>query len=270
MKNFVKITLILIVVMIVTSISIDAFDTAGGSRLTLLAQLGSLYHGSKCPSDMVLVTTAVQPFCIDRYEASPISSCPVTQPASSFDTERNIDTGSCQAASEEGRIPWQYVSYKQAETICARAGKRLPEVREWYDAALGTPVKTASCNLEGSVEKTGSKTECRSGVGTADMIGNLWEYVAGIGVDGKFGTYTVPREGYVTLADDSGLPLKTDSTATSSYDNDYAWTKTTEATVIARGGFYGARADGGIYSIQAGVSPTFSSAAIGFRCARSL
>ena len=270
MKNFVKITLVLIVVMIVTSISIDAFDTAHGSRLTLLAQLGALYRGSSCPSDMVLVTTAVVPFCIDRYEVSPQQDCPVQQPASAFDTQRNLDVGSCHTVAASDRIPWQYVSYKQAETLCARSGKRLPEPREWYNAALGTPVDTASCSLSGDIAKTGSKSSCRSGVEAYDMLGNVWEYVSGIGVNGTFGAYTVPKEGYVLLADDSGLPLLTGEVATSTYDDDYAWTKTSDATVIARGGFYGARNDGGLYSIQAGVSPSFSSAAIGFRCARSL
>jgi hypothetical protein len=270
MMNGIKIIVVLIMVVVLTSISIDAFDTASGSRLTLLAQLGSLYRGSKCPADMTLVTTAVQPFCIDTYEASPAPGCPVMEPNSSLDTERDMQAGGCRPNTATGQLPWRYVSYQQAETLCARAGKRLPEPREWYDAALGTPTTMNDCQLVGEVAHTGNKSLCVSGVGAFDMVGNVWEYLAGIGSDGTFGTYTVPKEGYVALVDDEGLPRETMDTPPADYGADYVWSKNSGATVRARGGFYGAREDGGIYSMQAGVSPTFVSSAIGFRCARSL
>lgn len=249
--------------LLATALSIDAFDTYTGASGTLLASLSSA--PVSCPPDMVLVSTETQNFCIDTFEAAVGEDCPSMVPKSVYDTVRNVAAANCKPISQKGVEPWRHVSYTQALQLCARAGKFLPSPTLWYTAALGTPDNDTSCAQSGELELTGKNGACKSGAGAYDMIGNVWEIVAATPDDLAFAT----TSGYVDLVDGFGIPTKTTQTPNLHYFEDYLW-RNEQGTVNLRGGFYGAGSDGGLYSLQVGLSADFSSAAIGFRCARSL
>ena len=103
------------------------------------------------------------------------------------------------------------------------------------------------------------------------MVGNVWEMLADtITPDSAWGSGVMPEEGYVTLVNENGLPIETDLEPSVVFNGDYFWAGDLEYSTIMRGGFYGSRADGGVYATHAKTAPAFSSAAIGFRCVQSL
>jgi hypothetical protein len=96
----------------------------------------------------------------------------------------NPPTPGVYAASLPGVLPAGCVTWFQANQACALSAKRLLTNEEWQRAVAGTPnlgddPGPASCNTNsaGSVQ-TGSRADCVSHWGTADMVGNLWEWVA--------------------------------------------------------------------------------------------
>ncbi len=254
------VSLIVVIVMsgIITTLGIDASDTLSGSRVTFLA---SWFPQPVCSVGMVEVREVSPRFCIDAHEASPGPGCLVGNPSSLQGTFNNLAEPDCEPISEPEVMPWVFVTIEQARQLCARVGKRLPNMEEWYEAALGTADNLDTCNLVGDRERTGENTACRSGVGAYDMVGNVWEYVVASEI--------LPPSGYVT-ATKNGTPYETGSAPQLAFNNDYVWSKETESPVLVRGGFYGAGEDGGIYSIQGTLTTDFSSAAIGFRCVKDL
>jgi len=220
---------------------------------------------------MVPVVSEAGTNCLDRYEVSVGDGCPVSDPATVTDTSTNLATPGCIPQSQAAAVPWRNVTYVQAVALCARAGKFLPSAGLWYHGAVGTPDSLATCTLWGQLAKTGAAADCRSGVGAFDMIGNVWEIV-----DSRAATDQIfPAPGYVTAIDPFGLPAKTASSSEVAYGDDYFWYPRNEAVaavslLVLRGGFYNSGRDGGVYSTHAGNGQNFSSAAIGFRCAKSL
>ncbi len=258
MKFIFKSLVVGVVAVFLTALGIDASDTYRGSQETLLSQWLSV---SSCEAGMTEVVSPSGRFCVDIYEASPGPGCLVGNPTSLQGTFNNLAEPDCEPVSEPGVMPWVFVTIEQARQLCARTGKRLPHMEEWYEAALGTADNQDVCNLVGDRARTGNSTLCRSGVGTYDMVGNVWEYV--VAAD------ALPPSGYVT-ATINGTPRETSSVPQLAFNNDYVWSKEAEAPVLVRGGFYGAGDDGGLYSIQGTLTSDFSSAAIGFRCVKDL
>ncbi len=126
-----------------------------------------------CPGDMVLLPSAGECICMDRYEAS--------------------QGGDDVAESVVGAMPWVNVSWNAASAACDAAGKRLCEENEWFDGCSGPPPKTAypygynydedACNGSahdvGTVVPTGSMATCEGGYdGLFDMGGNVIEWTA--------------------------------------------------------------------------------------------
>ncbi len=268
--SFLRVGVVIFGALAITALSIDAFDTISGSQGTLLGSLIQSENSTACKEGMTLVVGETGSYCIDIYEASVGEDCTIKEPRTTDETSFNVVDADCVPTTVKDAKPWRFVTYYQAEQLCARAGKFLPSPELWYKAALGTPDDTAVCNLVGSLNNTGQNDGCRSGSGAYDMIGNVWEYVAGSVDTGKFKEQSLPAEGYVSLVDDAGLAIETSSTSVVMYGSDYFWQEGKGRTVMARGGFYGARTDGGLYSVQAALQSDFSSAAIGFRCASSL
>ncbi len=129
-----------------------------------------LQNRGQCPSDMVTLGT----FCIDKYEAS-------------VDDPNNLGTldGSrttAKALSVEA-IPQTKISWMQASRACSNAGKRLCTRQEWLLGAGGTPSGAQppnpdDCNTKASgAIKSGSRSQCKSGAGISDAIGNVSEWV---------------------------------------------------------------------------------------------
>lgn len=126
-----------------------------------------------CPDDMFLVDIPPgkqgRPFfkvCVDRFE---------------FPNQRDV-------------IPQGNVSYKEAQELCKKKGKRLCTQDEWQWACSGLEGYTYpygwnrddnKCNTESTVavERSGSRHNCVSKFGGYDMVGNIFEWVTGTNAD---------------------------------------------------------------------------------------
>ncbi len=261
-----RFSLVTLGIILLTSFTIDATDTLRGSQ-TALSIFATNINNEECDAGMQLVESERGSFCIDVYEASPSQDCIIEAPASTVDTAHNISQKNCVPVSEEGVLPWTSVARPQAVELCAKTGKRLPSAEEWFLAAIGS-TDGAVCNTDGQLAKTGQFKDCTSGVGVFDMVGNVWEHTSETIKDGQYQNRTLPAEGYVALADSSGVALLTTSEPNTIYHDDYFWSQETGYFTLIRGGFYGSRADGGIYAAHAQTDQNFASAAIGFRCVK--
>ncbi len=264
--NSLRFSLVTLGIVLLTSFTIDATDTLRGSQ-TALGIFATNMGMSECPPGMKLVEYATGSFCIDVYEASPSQDCLIEEPASTVDTAHNISHKDCVPVSESEATPWTFVARPQAAELCAKAGKRLPSAEEWFLSAIGT-ADSSVCNVSGQLARTGAYAECTSGVGVFDMVGNVWEHTSEIVENGIYQERTLPKEGYVALADSAGIALETASEPNPIYHDDYFWSQATGYFTLIRGGFYGSRRDGGIYAAHAQTDQNFASAAIGFRCVK--
>lgn len=254
--------------LVITALGIDAADTVNGSRATLLASIfTSSAPALVCATGMVPVWLEVGMVCVDTYEASVGDTCVHRQPTSVEYTQDNISDVDCVPVSTEAELPWRFVTRTQAEQLCARAGKQLITSAVWYQAALGT--NESGCNTEGVLAPGGVFPQCHSGVGTRDMVGNVWEWIQGDINSGQFEGNKLPQSGYVTLVNSAGIAIETMPVGTTTYGFDYSWGAATGTMAMMRGGFYGGKSDTGLYSTHTGIRSDFASAAVGFRCMQS-
>lgn len=266
----VKITRYLFVtigIILLTSFSIDAFDTLSLRNGTFLAQIIKTDDSGNCPVGMIEFKIGVTFSCVDEYEASP-KNCNIINPANEFDTEINISDKSCVVDSVSGQKPWVYIDREQAALLCARSGKRLPTAAEWYRFTLGTEI--TKCNINsGKVLTQNEITDCVSASGIKNTIGNVWEWVADDVMDGIYNDRKLPESGYVVQVDVGGVPTITSTDkATDKTKNDYFWSDLNGVYGMIRGGFYSSREDAGIFSIHAATAPNFKGNAVGFRCVK--
>ena len=149
--------------LLITTLGISASDTLRGNANSLLGQIARSEQEGACPVGMTQVAVGQTFSCVDTYEASPAEACPDGAPATMQDTQANLNEFDCTPESEAGARPWTYVTRSQAQTLCARAGKRLPTSAEWYTFAVGTPDSTKVCNVESNnMAPTGDYPECIS------------------------------------------------------------------------------------------------------------
>jgi len=275
-KRLIEVISVIFISSILTTLAIKAVDKAN-----LVASLtgNTKKEHEKCPPDMVFVPSETGGFCIDKYENSPNSKCPFLNPQTQEETRKNLEDPDCYPISKEGALPWTNISQNQAQIACAKAGKRLPTPREWYLASLGTPDKSENwtredCNLNKNWDQnpgpTGSAKNCKSSFGAFDMIGNVWEWVGGSVVDGKYQGRELPQQGFIWgIDDETGLPFQTDpQNSNLNYNGDYFWIISKGTRAIAKGGYFQSRSDGGIFSSSLIALPSEFSNAVGFRCAK--
>jgi hypothetical protein len=85
------------------------------------------------------------------------------------------------AVSIPGVTPSSFLNWFQAIAVARNAGKRLPTNAEWQAAAFGTPDGPPCIVTPPVLPPVAAPTGtagCVSDVGTFDMVGNVWEWVA--------------------------------------------------------------------------------------------
>lgn len=267
LKNGIRFVVVTVGVIALTSIGIDASQYLSGSQ-SALGILVDEFTQSDCPIGMIFVENGVDDFCIDKYEVTVGSNCPIKDPAHSSQTADNIKAVKCQTESVEEKLPWTNVTYHQAVELCAKSYKRLPTQSEWYKASLGT--NESECLVsDNSVQSPTKNSDCISSIGAVNMVGNVWEWVSGDVIDGIYNNRKLPDTGYVSNADSSGVATETTNDPQANFHNDYFWASSDGTKALMRGGYYGSGEDAGIYSIHADIELNFSGSAIGFRCAIS-
>jgi formylglycine-generating enzyme required for sulfatase activity len=272
MRRHLKTGIIVFCAVVLTTLGISASDTLqgmSGSLLSMALESQEVHVG--CPTDMAEVTVGSRRLCVDLFEASTASVCPKADPQNAQETERNMSTGGCMPVSKKDAKPWRFINQSQAQRACALAGKRLPSNEEWYRAALGTPSGTAECNLntpQSQEPRISRETNCKSTIGTYDMIGNVWEWVDESVTEGTYRARPIPQTGYVSGVDVDGVVLTSATTEDELYGKDYAWTSASGVRGMIRGGFYGSGEDGGLYTLNTSIDLAFMSPGVGFRCVR--
>jgi len=269
-KNGLIVVIIIIVLAVaLTTVGIKASDSLFGAK----GQVKSL-----CPDGMVFVPGSNGGFCLDKYEDSAGTGCQLSDPSNEQDSKNNIDNPNCQAVSVAGAVPWRNLTQIQAINLCAKAGKHLPTSEEWFAGSVGTPDKNSlwgldDCQVNNNWSQqpglTGSGKNCVSYAGAYDMIGNVWEWVAGAVKNGKYQSDVLPDEGYIKGADFSGIPTDTNQNQPDSkYNNDYLWIKNIGSRGIARGGYWSNGDQAGQYSAYIVTLPSDIGPGMGFRCAK--
>jgi formylglycine-generating enzyme required for sulfatase activity len=87
------------------------------------------------------------------------------------------------AVSLPSVLPSAFITWSQAQEACANSGKRLPTSAERRVGANGTPDPgldngTTDCSSAG-LSLTGARSSCVSARGAFDMVGDVYEWVAG-------------------------------------------------------------------------------------------
>lgn len=275
-------TLVVFGAIVLTSFVVTAADDLGNQSGSVLGNaINSILQNKEagpCGSDMVYVSSPGGGFCMDTYEVSTSSDCPYSNPSSFQQTQANLDDPNCQAVAQKNAQPWTFVSHTQAMRACSKAGKHLPSNQEWFLGSLGTPDRengwnTLDCNVSknwNSQNKgfTGSGSLCISDAGAYDMIGNVWEWTLETVAQGTYKGIALPDEGYVASVNEEGIPMATEENPSPLFNKDRFWIDKNIHTGIIRGGFWGSDSDAGRFALLSEIPPTFTGAAVGFRCAK--
>lgn len=266
MKALPKSVFIGVGALIISTLGIQASDELSG----VTGRLSGLVIESQevCGIHEVPILFGSHSICMDVYEASPAVSCPYAQTKSELDTQVNVGTAACEANTAPNLEPWKYVTYTEAQQLCARSGKRLPTNEEWYKVAISLS-ETEACFSSGVLGSTGA-SNCVTSTGVYDVVGNVWEWMDDTVIDGTYKDRSLPLSGYVTLVDGEGIVLTTHNEPDPRFGEDYAWVSSTGVQGIIRGGFYGSGSDGGIFSQNLAVPLNFSAVGVGFRCVRDI
>ncbi len=248
-----------------STLGIFASDTLRGidHDFSQIAGIGGS-AGGVCPQGMFPFKNGETLLCVDMYEASTGEKCPHRNPVNALETEKNANTAECYPASIANASPWSFISLPQAQRVCAAAGKRLPTSGEWYRIALGT--QSEACVINKNAPGMTGTSECISGSGAYDTVGNVWEWVDAAVEGVRFENRDLPPEGYVSSVDASGVAITSAPDPQHLYGSDYFWSKSDGVFGVIRGGFYGSGDDAGLYTVNASVATSFVSQGVGFRC----
>lgn len=189
--------------------SVPAAPAASGP--TLSAVTTATPKPAACPADMALIDGR---FCIDRWEARVREA-----DGSEHSPFRSVGPKKVVAETRAGVIPQAYISEKEADAACRRAGRRLCTTKQWVTACMGQgkgrrqfPYGAAerhdACNthrpihpssiihgerrtdsvalndprlnqVPNTIAKTGEFDQCVTPEGVYDLHGNLLEWTRG-------------------------------------------------------------------------------------------
>ena len=156
------------------------------------------------------------------------------------------------AVSIAGVTPSRFINWFQSAAACRNSNKRLPANAEWQVAAFGTP-DPGTCNVStGSPTPTGGSPGCTSDVGTFDMVGNLWEWVA-------------DWDEQATVCDHWSATFGDDLSCVGGDGSSHL------PGALFRGGGFVEGTDAGVFAVNGRFLPSEyddDPASIGFRCAR--
>ncbi len=267
MKKWHKSVAVVLGAVLLSTVAIQASDLMRNINGNLV---GLAIEGEGvCGAGSVAVSLGSGTLCVDRYEAAVAETCPVSDPNTPFDTQKNLNDTACESVSEEGKMPWKYVSLAQAQQLCARSGKRLPNNDEWY--ALASAVRDyGECNTSGTGARATGVSTCSTPSGIYDLVGNVWEWVDAQVTEGVYDGRVLPESGYVDLVDADGIVIETARVANEDYGKDYALTNAVGVRGVLRGGFFGSEEDAGLYAQNLAVPLDLKAPGVGFRCVRSL
>lgn len=269
MKKQLKAVVVVTGAIVFSTLAINASDMLQGLDGSLLGLAGKSV--GPCGEGETVLQFSGYSVCVDVFEASPGDACPVLYPENELQTQQNLNDDHCVSVSKPEAVPWRYVTFTQAQQLCARAGKRLLTNEEWFRVASGI-TGIDQCVLDrqqDGVAQTGT-ADCVAPSGVHDIVGNVWEWVDGEVVDGRYNGRTLPDSGYVSLVDGNGVVVETHTAPSSAYGEDFAWIKPDGVRGMIRGGFYGSGADGGLFALNASVPLDFNTVGVGFRCIRDI
>lgn len=266
MARLPKAVLVVLGAVVFSTVAIQASDVMRNIEGNLAGL--AIEREGVCGQGQTHVHVASGPLCVDTYEAAPGEKCPHKVPTNELETQANLNEFECTAISEADTIPWRYVSMQQAQQLCARSGKRLPNNDEWYALVSATGDQT-ECNTNSNGPKIAGATACTTQSGIYDLVGNVWEWIDAEVVNGSYNGRPVPVSGYVQLVDADGVVLETGDSANAEYGSDYASTNNDGVYGMVRGGFYGSGEDAGLYAQNMAVSFDIKAPGVGFRCVRS-
>jgi formylglycine-generating enzyme required for sulfatase activity len=267
MKKWHKTTLVVLGAIVFSTVAIQASDVlrninGGLSGLVIESQ-------GVCGLGSVQVMLGSGSLCVDQYEASAGEECPVASPSTPIDTQGNMNEVGCVATSKQDMAPWRFVSLSQAQQLCARTGKRLPNADEWH-ALASSLTSQSGCIVAGNGPSTTGNEECVSQAGIYDLVGNVWEWIDADVYDGRYNERPLPESGYVQMVDSDGIVVETSNVGSEEYGDDYATTNLSGVRGILRGGFYRSGDDAGLYSQNISVPLDFKAPGVGFRCVKSI
>lgn len=263
-----KSLIIIIGALVISTLGIQASDEFSGisSRLSGLV----IEADGGCGKFAIPILFGSHTICMDTYEASPSSDCPYEATNSEIETQANLAVGACKAISVSEVVPWRFVTYTQAQQLCARDRKRLPTNEEWYKVAIGLGDTSSCFKSKGSEPSKTGQSLCVTPTGIHDLVGNVWEWSNDVLTDGVYKERELPPSGYVKLVDGEGVVIETTNTPDKNFGEDYAQVNEIGVKGILRGGFYGSGSDGGIFAQNLSVPLDFTAVGVGFRCVRDL